>query len=52
MFGHRPFKKKNIIDVSNIIKDVMKDAIRIGHKSSNFLHTDNGLEFKIKNLLH
>ena len=44
----RPLKKKNGIDVSKAFEDIIKDAVDIGYKSPNLLHTDKGLEFKNK----
>lgn len=42
----RPLKKKNLVDVTKAFEEIINDAIKIGHKSPNLLHTDEGLEFK------
>ena len=34
--------------MSKAFKDIIKDAIKVGHNPPNLLHTDIGLEFKNK----
>lgn len=41
----KPLKKKDAKCVSIAFEQIIKDAIKIGHKSPNLLHTDKGLEF-------
>lgn len=41
----KPLKKKDGKNVSKSFEEIIKDAIKIGHKSPNLLHTDKGLEF-------
>lgn len=44
----KPLKKKDGKNVSKAFEEIIKNAIQIGHKSPNLLHTDKGLEFKNK----
>ena len=41
----KPLKKKDGKCVSKAFEEIIKDALKIGHKSPNLLHTDKGLEF-------
>ena len=41
----KPLKKKDGKNVAKAFEEIIKDAIKIGHKSPNLLHTDKGLEF-------
>lgn len=44
----KPLKKKDGKNVSKSFEEIIKDALKIDHKSPNLLHTDKGLEFKNK----
>lgn len=41
----KPLKKKDGKNVSAAFEEIIKDAVKIGHKAPNLLHTDKGLEF-------
>lgn len=40
--------KKNGIHISNAFDEIIKDAVEVGHRPCNLLHTDKELEFKNK----
>lgn len=47
----RPLKRENVVVVSTAFEKFIKDALRIGHKSSDILQAEN-LSLRVRNLIY